>query len=160
MTRRHPLTAEDPGSTPWPLRADRPDVGRFGWTRHAAGGVPKFHRGVDFVCAVGAPVFAAHDGRVVRDGEEEGGGGYGQRIYLQAATGLTTVYAHLSVEFLRVGDAIRAGHCLGLAGRSGNLAHEPTHLHFEVRADLDAASAINPEHWLHGLGNVEGVHRA
>ena len=155
MTVRHPLTGRAP-SDRWPVRPGI--VGRFGLTRTNSDGSPKMHRGIDWIAPIGSRVYAAHDGKVVRAGEESGGRGYGQRIYLlRPAEGadrlVLTIYAHLCVEFVNLLEEVRAGHCLGLVGRSGNITHEPDHIHHEVRiGDQGKPSAVDPEWFYHERG--------
>ena len=128
-------------------------VGSFGMTRD---GGTKMHKGTDFVCSAGAPVFATLDGVVIRSGEslprnnvqQDGRKGYGYRVYIKHnVTGdgrkIETRYAHLSTIFVREHQSVRGGECIGLAGRSGN-ADDP-HLHYEVRTN---GNAVNPEDWL------------
>jgi len=156
----HPLFGRkaNGASARWPVRAGGVTgrVGSFGETRRNSDGSPKMHRGIDWLAPVGSAVYAAHDGRVQRCGEQSEGKGYGQRIYLYLdGTGshvsLLTIYAHLCVQFVSLGEVVRPGHCIGRVGRSGNVADDcPDHLHFEVReGDVGKDSALDPEWWLH-----------
>lgn len=128
-------------------------VGLFGETRRLENGSPKMHYGIDWLAPVGTPVFAGHDGRIQRCGEQEGGKGFGQRVYIVTGEGqnrLLTIYAHLSVQFVTLNESVRAGHCLGLVGRSGNLGTGPDHLHHEVRLGGEGRdSAVDPLWWYH-----------
>ncbi len=145
VTLCHPVTGLAPGDG-YPLVGGR--AGEFGWSRRERNGAPRFHRGVDFAMFPGDTFFASHDGKVTRVGEQSAGKGYGQRIYLKGFHGeqlLFTIYAHLSVQFVSLGEIVRAGHCLGLAGRSGNITTEETHLHHEVRLGGEGKNdAVNP----------------
>src|SRR4051812_16775625 len=53
----------------------------------------RFHTGVDYPAAMGAPVVAAGDGTVVSTGIVTG---YGNLVVVQHSAGVTTFYAHLS----------------------------------------------------------------
>jgi murein DD-endopeptidase MepM/ murein hydrolase activator NlpD len=108
----------------WPLEARQVVVASpFG----AREGRP--HEGIDLAAAVGTPVYAAADGRVVYAGD--GIRGYGNLIVLQHAGDLVTVYAHNAALLVHQGDPVRAGDRVALVGQSGR-ATGP-HLHFEVR---------------------------
>lgn len=161
MKKIHPLHCKSPDMHAPPtvrMGGMTNRVGMFGWTRMDEDGHPKFHRGVDWLVACGCPVWAAHDGKILQCGEESGGGGYGQRIYLDGDE-VVTIYAHLSGQLLQLRDYARAGQLLGWTGRSGNFSDDtPDHLHFEVRlGGGNKEDAVNPEWWLHGLGNKMGV---
>jgi murein DD-endopeptidase MepM/ murein hydrolase activator NlpD len=136
----------------WPVRKGgvTGKVGYFGNTRRNEDGSDKKHYGVDWLSPVGAPAYAAHDGRIQRAGEQSGGKGYGQRIYLiSEANKVLTIYAHLSAQFVMLNDIVRPGDCIGLVGRSGNVGDRvPTHLHHEVRlAGEGKDCAVDPEWW-------------
>jgi len=157
MTLCHPISGMSPLALSWPVVGGR--AGEFGWSRTDRNGKPKFHRGVDFACDPGHPIFAGHDGKVTRgmpgpDYEQKQGHGFGQRIYLAGTRGedsVLTIYAHLSGQNVVVGQEIRAGHLIGWAGRSGNITSEITHCHHEVRlGGIGQPDAVNPMWFYHG----------
>jgi len=109
-------------------------IGYFGMTRN---GGDKMHAGVDLICGVGAPVYAAHAGRVMQAGWQNGGegkpgAGYGLRVYLADST-TTSVYAHLCHLLVQQGDELEAGQLIGFAGWTGNADPRDVHVHFEIR---------------------------
>jgi murein DD-endopeptidase MepM/ murein hydrolase activator NlpD len=113
-------------------------------------GGTKMHGGIDILVPKGAPIYAAHDGKVLRDGEELGGGGFGLRTYLDGGEGTVTIYAHLSGQHVFQGATVRRGMLLGWAGDSGNADmtgqdETPNHLHFEVHVD---GKRVDPLEWL------------
>ncbi len=57
--------------------------------------------------------------------------GYGNCIVIRHNNGLETLYGHNSRNLVQVGDTVRAGQPVSLAGRTGRATTE--HLHFEVR---------------------------
>jgi len=130
-------------------------VGTFGLTRS---GGRKWHKGVDLLAVVGWPVFAMHDGQVLRAGLENPSDdkqGYGRRIWLRRDDRIRSVYAHLSDLYVSPGAHVKAGHLLGRVGRTGNLSvSTPTHLHLEVRAYNEP---ISPLAWLRGRIDHKGV---
>jgi murein DD-endopeptidase MepM/ murein hydrolase activator NlpD len=118
------MAAAGPARLRWPLGERQVVVASpFG----ARGGRP--HEGIDLPAPIGAPVFAAADGRVVYAGD--GVRGYGNLVVIAHAGGVLTVYAHNSALLVAAGQTVRAGDRVALVGRTGN-ASGP-HLHFEVR---------------------------
>jgi len=99
----------------------------YGTRMHPLLGHARFHRGIDLAAAMGTPIRAAADGRVVRAGWR---GGYGRQVALAHGHGLDTSYSHLSRILARPGEAVRRGQVIGLAGSSG-LSTGP-HVHFEA----------------------------
>jgi len=101
----------------------------------------RFHAGIDIVAAAGTPVAAAAPGRVSFAGFAPGG--WGNLVVLTSANHVQTLYAHLSVIDVPVGQDVRVGDQVGLVGSTGD-ATGP-HLHFEVRvrgAAVDPLSAL------------------
>ena len=82
---------------------------------------------------------AVSDGVVRETGYASGYSGYGQVVVLDLPGNLSALYAHLSDVHVRVGERVRKGELLGLAGCTGNCSG--THLHFEIRR---AGVPINP----------------
>jgi len=104
------------------------------------------HLGFDLSDVVNAPVNAANDGRVVW---ADNLGIYGNCVVLDHGYGLQSIYGHLSRIDVKVGDMVRKGGKMGIAGSTG-LA-EGVHVHFGMQID---GVQINPrewwdEHWIH-----------
>jgi murein DD-endopeptidase MepM/ murein hydrolase activator NlpD len=97
----------------------------------------RFHSGVDYPGARGAPVSASASGRVTFAGWSAGGWGY--LVTIAHSNGVRTLYAHLSRVSVRVGQRVAAGQRVGRVGASG-YATGP-HLHFEVRL---RGAAVDP----------------
>lgn len=85
------------------------------------------HSGVDIKTRPNDRVLAAFDGVVTRSGPYFG---YGNCIVIRHAYGLETLYSHQSKNFVRAGQKVKAGECIGLTGQTGR-ATTP-HLHFET----------------------------
>jgi murein DD-endopeptidase MepM/ murein hydrolase activator NlpD len=98
----------------------------------------RFHGGIDLPAPAGAPVLAASAGRVAYAGWH--GGGWGQLVTIAHGNGVRTMYAHLDVVGVRVGQRVRVGDRVGLVGATG-IATGP-HLHFEVRVRGAAADPV------------------
>ena len=97
----------------------------------------RFHAGVDFPAAQGAPVRAAAAGRVVRAGWHSGGFGY--LLTIRHRGKVRTLYAHLSKILVRRGQWVSVGTRVARVGTTG--ASTGPHLHFEVRV---RGAAVNP----------------
>jgi murein DD-endopeptidase MepM/ murein hydrolase activator NlpD len=90
-----------------------------------------FHTGIDLAAPPEAPVAAPADGVVTEVRGDPSG--YGTYVVLRHDTRITTLYAHLSLALVHVGDAIVQGQSIGLVGSTGNSTGP--HIHFEVRID-------------------------
>ena len=85
------------------------------------------HTGLDFRAAMGDPVRATANGKVVSSGWA---GGYGRMVEIDHGNGLSTRYGHLSEIGVKVGDPIKIGQVIGAVGSTGRSTGP--HLHFEV----------------------------
>jgi len=118
-------------------------------------GLGRIHKGVDFRCNVGTPVYAIKDGEVVaattqynKFGNEAGWGNY---IIIQHdkpdGQPFFSLYAHLSKMLVQTGQMVTSGQNIGLSGGdrgapgSGN-SQDP-HLHFEIKTSIKDGE-INP----------------
>jgi murein DD-endopeptidase MepM/ murein hydrolase activator NlpD len=97
----------------------------------------RFHHGVDLDLKMGTPVYTAFDG-IVRI-SAFGNNGYGNYVVIRHKNGLETLYGHLSVRKVEVGQEIKAGQLIGLGGSTG--WSTGPHLHFEVRYE---GNTLNP----------------
>ena len=123
----------------------------FGERFHPILGYERFHAGVDLGAAWGSPIVAAADGRVVSAGWR---GGYGRAVEIVHASGLETLYGHMSRIAAAPGELVREGEVIGYVGSSG-LSTGP-HVHFEV---LKGGRPINPMSVKlgSGPGHLEGA---
>lgn len=170
--RRDPLRQmriQASGAGGWNIKG-----GTFGWTRN--GGSTR-HKGMDFACPVGTPVFATHDGivRAIRndvlpsdksfEGYKKRGGedcsedwifNAGNAVEIECYTngGLYTIkYYHLtSVEgTLYIGKPVEAGDIIGLSGITGNGGSKSSggpHLHYQVEQN---GKYINPVDFIYSV---------
>jgi murein DD-endopeptidase MepM/ murein hydrolase activator NlpD len=104
----------------------------------------RFHAGIDIISPPGVAVAAARAGHVVYAGWRRGG--WGIEVTIAHGGGVRTIYAHLSVEAVSVGDWVAGGTMIGRVGSTGD-ATGP-HLHFEVRV---RGAAVDP------LGALSGA---
>lgn len=115
----------------WPFSLPVPGgivTSRFGGNRIYNGGVlAAHHAGIDFRRAIGEPVYATADGRVVAAQPFEVRGNV---IILDHAYGVFSQYAHLSEFHVQAGQYVRRGQLIGGAGATGRV--NGPHLHFEI----------------------------
>lgn len=99
---------------------------------HPVLGKKRPHRGVDYAAAVGTPIKASGDGKVVFRGWK---GGYGRTVIIKHGSKYKTLYGHLSKykKNVKKGSRVKQGQTIGYVGKSG-LATGP-HLHYEFRVN-------------------------
>ena len=99
----------------------------------------KGHNGIDFGTPVGIPIRAVADGvavEVLNDAE-----GYGLYIKVVHPWG-ESLYAHLSKQLIKQGEAVRQGQTIGITGNTGYSTGP--HFHFALR--------VNPYNRSDGFG--------
>ena len=89
------------------------------------------HEGVDYAAPVGAVVVAPVDGKVTKVGQCWGAA-FGQHSVLMKVAGGHLLFAHLSSNSVKVGQALKAGEVIGKVGADGNVTGP--HLHMELQA--------------------------
>lgn len=118
----------------------------FGWRLHPIENIRKHHNGVDYSAAIGTPVYAIADGKVIFSGPssikgsngEPGGGGYIIKLrHKVEGKWITSSYMHLSKGSLKVakGQQVTEGQLIAKSGNSG--ASTGPHLHFEIQNGKD-----------------------
>lgn len=88
-----------------------------------------FHTGIDYGVPEGTRILASGDG-IVRFADMDQTG-YGKCVIIQHDEEHSTLYAHLSMILVYVGEEVRQGQCIGLSGNTGYSTGP--HLHFEAR---------------------------
>lgn len=118
----------------------------FGWRVHPIENIRKHHNGIDYAAAIGTPVYAVADGKVIFSGPssikgpkgEPGGGGYIIKLrHKVEGKWITSSYMHLSKGSLKVskGAVVTEGQLIAKTGNSG--ASTGPHLHFEIQNGKD-----------------------
>ncbi len=95
----------------------------------------KGHNGIDFGASTGTKIMAALGGTVAGFGntdEVPGCYSYGKWILVRHDNGLSTLYAHLSLIKVTVGQRVATGEIIGYSGNTGYTTGP--HLHFGVYA--------------------------
>ncbi|MFA6814525.1 MAG: M23 family metallopeptidase [Candidatus Pacebacteria bacterium] len=107
-------------------------TGSFIWP--ASGGISQgyafYHKAIDISNLAGGAILAADSGVITVAGWVDGYG-YGNRVMIDHGNGFVTLYAHLSVVQVQVGQRVGRGDVLGQMGSTGRSTG--THLHFEIR---------------------------
>ena len=99
----------------------------FGMREHPKYGSQRFHSGVDLAVDRGARVSATADGIVSVAGY---GAGNGNIVVIEHGHGFSTVYAHNDRNTVRVGQTVKRGDQIALAGSTGTTTG--VHVHYEV----------------------------
>jgi murein DD-endopeptidase MepM/ murein hydrolase activator NlpD len=119
-------------------------TGSFVWP--AAGRITQgysfYHKAFDIANKSGGPILAADSGTVAVAGWIDNSG-YANRVIIDHGNGTQTLYAHLSVVQVQVGQRVSRGSVVGQMGCTGRCTG--THLHFEVRK---GGVLINPGQFL------------
>jgi len=102
----------------------------------------EYHEGQDIDAAWGTPVEAAASGKVTIAGWQRG---YGNVVYVDHGSGLSTRYGHLSKINVSVGQNVGTGEIIGLVGSTGRSTGP--HLHYEVRINNQP---VDPKPYLPG----------
>lgn len=109
----------------------------YGWRVHPITGENSFHFGIDIPAPSGTNVRAADEGVVSVSKRSDSAG---NMIKILHTNGFITVYMHLSVRHVNVGEIVRPGDIIGSVGQTGNVTGN--HLHFEI---IDAGGTrFNP----------------
>jgi len=133
-------------------RAARPAPARKGWVRPCRGPLTSYygmrwgrmHKGLDFGCSYGTPIYAASSGTVTFAGAQ---GGYGRLVTIRHDGGWVTAYGHMSRMIVRSGQRVSAGQVIAYVGSAGHSTGP--HLHFEVRT---GGGTVNPLPFLRSRG--------
>ena len=105
------------------------------------------HGGTDIGASYGSAIYAAGSGTVVTAYNNSAyNGGYGNYAMINHGNGIQTLYAHMSVCSVTVGQAVSAGQTIGYVGSTGRSTGP--HLHFEVRVN---GSRVDPQSYYPGI---------
>ena len=106
-------------------------TGTFGWpvSGYITQRYSEAHPAADIGVVVGTPVRAADSGYVAIVGRSDYG--YGLYVLIDHGNGFQTLYAHLSIIYVEVGQSVTKGQAIGLSGNTGKSTGP--HLHFEIK---------------------------
>ena len=131
------------GMTPsiWPVMG-KLESGVGGRRNPFGGRGYEYHEGQDIDAAYGTPVQVAATGKVIIAGWQRG---YGNVVYVDHGSGLSTRYGHLSEIDVSIGQTVTRGQTIGLVGSTGRSTGP--HLHYEVRINNQP---VDPRQYLPG----------
>lgn len=110
----------------------------FGYRIHPIYKTVKLHAGMDFSGAVGTPIYATGNGKVVYTEIHKG---YGKTVLIDHGFNYQTRYAHLNSYNVKAGQKVKRGDIIGYMGNTG-MSSGP-HIHYEVRKSGVAVDPIN-----------------
>lgn len=90
----------------------------------------KAHNGTDYVAAIGTPIMAAGDGRVIKAAYNKYNGNY---VFIQHGEKYVTKYLHLKKRAVKQGETVKQGQTIGYLGNTGMVTG--AHLHYEFLVD-------------------------
>ena len=114
----------------------------FGFRVHPIYKVKKMHTGIDFAAAIGTPIYATADGKVLEVDVKFSG--YGKMVEIDHGFGYRTRYCHMHEFAVRPGQSVKRGDLVGYVGNTG-LSTAP-HLHYEV---LINGNQVDPVHYFY-----------
>jgi murein DD-endopeptidase MepM/ murein hydrolase activator NlpD len=89
--------------------------------------------GTDISTPCGSEVYSANSGVVV-ESSDGWNSGYGNYIIIKHQNGIYSLYGHLSLRLVEIGDEVEKGELIGYVGNTGyTIGPTGCHLHFEIR---------------------------
>ena len=99
----------------------------YGKRTHPINGRVHFHKGIDLKSKNGK-IYSIKEGRVIISRFSKT---YGNIIAIRHANGLTSIYAHNKINYVKKGDFVKRNKVIGIIGSTGYVTGK--HLHFELR---------------------------
>ncbi|QAA34122.1 hypothetical protein C1I91_22205 [Clostridium manihotivorum] len=123
--------------------ASGPITDDYGPRTNPVTGLKGFHTGVDIGAPLGAPIKASKSGTVVR---VELNSIYGHMVIIDHGNGYQTMYGHMKIVYVQVGQKVTQSTVIALVGSEGRSTGP--HVHFEIRVN---GQAKNPHDYVSGL---------
>ena len=106
-----------------------------------------FHKGLDLSAPTGTPIYATADGVVTFAGRYPLGQSvawwrFGNVVTIKHSDRFITIYAHCDTVKVREGQQVSQGEVIATVGSTGWSTN--SHLHYEVRSDLEAPQRYDP----------------
>jgi murein DD-endopeptidase MepM/ murein hydrolase activator NlpD len=124
----------------WPLKASKSVLSFYGTQKDPKYNVSYFNSGIDITGGYGEEVVASADGKVKYKGEMKS---VGKLLIIDHGGNITTLYSHLGVIEVGMGQKIKRGETIGrLTEKSESGAEKPL-LHFEIRINGGARDPMD-----------------
>lgn len=106
-----------------------------------------FHKGLDLSAPTGTPIYATADGAVSFAGryplrESVAWWRFGNVVVVNHSDRFITIYGHCDTVKVKAGEKIRQGEIIATVGSTGWSTN--SHLHYEVRSDLEQPGTYIP----------------
>ncbi|HEU4888124.1 MAG TPA: M23 family metallopeptidase [Thermoanaerobaculia bacterium] len=106
-----------------------------------------FHKGLDLSAPTGTPIYAAADGVVTFAGrypirQSVAWWRFGNVVTIKHADRFITIYGHCDSVNVRTGQTVKQGEQIATVGSTGWSTN--SHLHYEVRSDLEEPGTFSP----------------
>lgn len=106
-----------------------------------------FHKGLDLSAPTGTPVYATADGVVSFAGrypisQSVAWWRFGNVVVVNHSDRFITIYGHCDTTKVRSGQQVRQGEIIATVGSTGWSTN--SHLHYEIRSDLEAPGTYAP----------------
>jgi murein DD-endopeptidase MepM/ murein hydrolase activator NlpD len=106
-----------------------------------------FHKGLDLSAPTGTPIYATADGVVTFAGRYPLGQSvswwrFGNVVVVKHSDRFITIYAHCDTVRVRAGQQVTQGETIATVGSTGWSTN--SHLHYEVRSDLEVPGRYDP----------------
>jgi murein DD-endopeptidase MepM/ murein hydrolase activator NlpD len=102
-------------------------VSGFGMRKSPFGNHQHFHRGIDIINVLNAPVRAGGDGVILSTGRNSL---WGKNVLIDHGFGIKTQYGHLNKILVKKGQTVKKGDIIGKMGNTGRTTGP--HLHYQV----------------------------
>lgn len=106
-----------------------------------------FHKGLDLSAPTGTPIYATADGVVTFAGRVSLGTSinwwrFGNVVTIKHADRFITIYGHCDTVKVATGQVVKQGEVVATVGSTGWSTN--SHLHYEVRSDLEVPQRFDP----------------
>jgi murein DD-endopeptidase MepM/ murein hydrolase activator NlpD len=106
-----------------------------------------FHKGLDLSAPTGTPIYATADGVVTWAGryplsQSVAWWRFGNVVTVKHAERFITIYAHCDTIRVQAGQQVKQGEVIATVGSTGWSTN--SHLHYEVRSDLEQPGTYTP----------------
>lgn len=106
-----------------------------------------FHKGLDLSAPTGTPIYATADGVVTFAGRVSLGTSinwwrFGNVVTIKHAERFITIYGHCDTVKVKTGQVVKQGEVIATVGSTGWSTN--SHLHYEVRSDLEQPQRFDP----------------